>query len=1328
MDLKVVQRKSLNVALASTMVLSLMAPAAAQNVSASELKIQNLLISEYIEGSSYNKALEIYNGTDAPIDLSEYTLESYINGDSSSKNTLELTGTLQPGNVFVIANNQADTAVKDKADLLLGANSVATFNGNDPIVLLHNGTIIDSLGQAGNASDFAKNATLVRKSTVTTGDTDVTDAFDSSQWTALAEDDFSNLGTYGEAADPGAGEPVVLSTIADARTNAVNTVVKVEGFVTASMGAGGKTNLYIQDDTAGIVVRASGLTAQPGDKVLVEGKLKDYHGLAQIEPATASDVTVTTPSAGVPAPYSLTANEMSTNGELYEGTFVKFTNVTIESVNQYGEFTVSDASGEFMAAPDNVGLLEVGKTYENILGVVDYSYGNFKLIPRSAFDVIETVFSVRADPASGNVVEGTEISLYTAAEGGVIYYTIDGSEPTEASTEYTTPIEITTDMTIKAVVMKDGETSEVATFTYKALKATDGLSIHDIQGEGHESPYKDMNVTNVEGIVTKLDGSNAFFMQTENPDDNEATSEGIFVYKRNSGVQVGDKVSVDGRIVEYREDGYSDANDLLTTEISGSSITILSSGNSLPEAVVIGEDRTPPTENIEDDNMTSFDPETDGLDFYESLEGMLIEIPNATVTGPVKYDELPVVTVTSADQVRTRAGGVLIQPNDYNPERMLIDVDGINLNAKTGDTLSGPVTGVVSYDYSNFKIRPTGVFPEVADGGTEREVTSIEAGAEDLTVASYNIENFHKGVGEEKISRIADSIINNMKTPDIIGLVEVQDNNGPDDDGTTDASESYQAIIDAIVTAGGPAYEFTEIAPEDKTDGGQPGGNIRVGFIYNPDRVQLADKEAGDASTAVGVTENGLTHNPGRIDPTNEAFDDSRKALAAEFVFNGEKVFVVANHFNSKRGDGALFGAEHPIFLGSEVQRLKQAAVINEFVNDINSKVEDANVVVLGDLNDFEFSAPINALEGDILTNMMEKLPLEERYTYIYQGNSQVLDHILVSNNLADITEIDSININADFSEQDGRASDHDPVLANIQFSKEVEVYRVSGADRYQTAIEISKKGWESADTVVIARGDAFPDALAGAPLAYKLDAPILLTQQNYMSKEIRDEIKRLGATKAVILGGEAAVSNYVDYQINGLGVKTERISGADRFETAANIAARLGGSPEKAVIANAYTFADALSVASYASQNGYPIVLTEQGKLPASSSKAIKWIDEQIVVGGENAVSTKVFKSLSNAERFSGIDRYATSAVIAKSLTPVTNKAIVATGKNFADALAGSVLAAKQGAEILLVQPTEVPGVILDAIEADQITKFHIIGGVNAVDEAVAEKLRREE
>ena len=173
------------------------------------------------------------------------------------------------------------------------------------------------------------------------------------------------------------------------------------------------------------------------------------------------------------------------------------------------------------------------------------------------------------------------------------------------------------------------------------------------------------------------------------------------------------------------------------------------------------------------------------------------------------------------------------------------------------------------------------------------------------------------------------------------------------------------------------------------------------------------------------------------------------KPLAAQFEFKGKSVIVVASHFNSKGGDQPLFGKNQPPVLSSEVQRLQIAEIVNNFVKDIKAQDPNANVILTGDFNDFEFSAPLAKLKGTELTNMIEKVPFEQRYSYTYQGNSQVLDHILVSNNLAASTEVDIVHINSSFMEQHGRASDHDPVLIQTDLSEEVvspqKVYNITG-------------------------------------------------------------------------------------------------------------------------------------------------------------------------------------------------------------------------------------------------------------------------------------------
>ncbi len=148
------------------------------------------------------------------------------------------------------------------------------------------------------------------------------------------------------------------------------------------------------------------------------------------------------------------------------------------------------------------------------------------------------------------------------------------------------------------------------------------------------------------------------------------------------------------------------------------------------------------------------------------------------------------------------------------------------------------------------------------------------------------------------------------------------------------------------------------------------------------------------------------------------------------FEVNGETLYLINNHFNSKGGDSALFGDEQPPVLESEVQRLLQAQVVHDFVAEMLAVDPDANIVVMGDLNDFQFSAPVLLLQGDLLTNLVNTLPVEERYSYIYDGNCQILDQMLVSSNMLEkLVEYDILHINSEFDYQN-RFSDHDPALA----------------------------------------------------------------------------------------------------------------------------------------------------------------------------------------------------------------------------------------------------------------------------------------------------------
>jgi 2',3'-cyclic-nucleotide 2'-phosphodiesterase (5'-nucleotidase family) len=578
------------------------------------------------------------------------------------------------------------------------------------------------------------------------------------------------------------------------------------------------------------------------------------------------------------------------------------------------------------------------------------------------------------------------------------------------------------------------------------FEGVEGLKIYDIQGAAHVSPYKDQNVKAVEGIVTYVVDSSNFYMQSVTPDDDVKTSEGILVYKPGHAAALGDHVTVNGLVKEWVLDGYSDRfdTDLAMTEINAQngSVTKIASNLELPTPIVIDKN-TVPSQVVDNDQFGVFDPSEDGIDYYESLEGMRVSIENPIAVAPQKYGEVPVIAGKVEGKLYTTPGGLPITKDNMNPERLHLLFGNRDFVAKTGDQFNGTVTGVVSYSFQNYKILTNEAdLPELIESSYTQETTDIEKASDKLTVATYNMENYTQAE-TEKTAKIAESIVNNLKTPDIIGLVEVQDNNG-ESAGGTDADQNYQALIDAIKAVGGPAYEWTDIAPVDGQDGGAPNGNIRVGFIYNPERVTLKAGTKGTATQAVGYENGSLTLNPGRIDPTNSAFNSSRKPLAAEFTFNGEEVIVIANHFNSKRGDQPIFGQNQPPVLGSETQRMAIAGVVNSFIKDVKSKNADANIVVVGDLNDFEFSNPLTALKGNELTNLIEMVPAAERFTYNYQGNSQVLDHLLVSNNLASSAEIDIVHLNSPFMEAHGRVSDHDAILAQLDLTNGEEPYQLS--------------------------------------------------------------------------------------------------------------------------------------------------------------------------------------------------------------------------------------------------------------------------------------------
>ncbi|MBO0588978.1 endonuclease [Sporosarcina sp. E16_8] len=1100
-------KKPINTMLAASLVAGLVVPAIPATVSAAT-NATDLIISEYMEGSGENKALELYNGTGNEINLKDYKLELYSNGSPTVSQTLSFAETdkVASGAIYVLVKDHSNTdaSLKSKANKL--DSTVINFNGDDVLVLKKDNVVIDSIGQVGKRINFGLDVTLVRNSSVTTGDKIIDDAFNPSvEWTAFPKDDSSNLGSHtmdGSTPvdpDPDPGEPAETISISDARATKLGETVTIKAIVAANL----KNTMSVQDATGGIAVRPSSLAATVGDEVILTGTLAEFKGLLQLDAAT---IVEKTENVGAPTLKVVTGAEVN---EANESLLVQTKLVTLTSVDANFNYKATDGTTEFIVRDENNALgLAVGNQYESIAGIVQQFDADYQIIPRSQQDIVadsSVIQPVFANPGSGTFVGGTTVTLSTSTANAQILYTVDGKDPIGNGTEYGTPIEIKENTTLKAVVKaEDGSLSEVKTFDYTI---TDSLQIHDIQGGGHMSTFADKTVEGIEGVVTysfTLSGSTYYTVQTPDAlaDDNPNTSEAILLYSGNSSwpIKVGDLVAVSGKVTEYAIDGYDDrqTTDMKTTQINvrndqGGNVTVVKKDVALPAPIIIDE-KNLPTKHIDSDNLAVFNPDVDAIDFWESLESMRVQVGDVKTVAPQDNGDL--VTVLESKKTNSLHGGLLLEENNQNADRIQFRLEpngtARSFEVATGDKFRGPIVGIVGYSYQNYKIYASldEMKAKHSKGSATPEKTAIVKADDKVTIASYNLENFSnnkKSTTDDKAKKLARAFASDMQSPDIVGVTEVQDNNGQDA-GNSEASQSYERLIAEIVKAGGVKYEYANIDPVNNQDGGAPNANIRVGFLYNPARVTLTKgNPQGDAIKAVEYKDGKLTLNPGRIDPTNAAFASSRKPLAAQFDFQGESVIVIANHWNSKNGDTPLFGSQQPPVYKSEVQRHKIANIVNDFVKDVKSQNPKANVVSLGDFNDFQFSETLKIHEGDTMTNMINKVETADRYSYVFGGNSQVLDHILVTNNLVDKTAIDILHINADFTDMAGRASDHDPVLVQIDLaggdvvvpSEAEKAYNIKNLKTKKLTIGKPSVSVTLDDTSVITDGIVFTGAYA---------------------------------------------------------------------------------------------------------------------------------------------------------------------------------------------------------------------------------------------------------
>jgi len=867
---------------------------------------------------------------------------------------------------------------------------------------------------------------------------------------------------------------------------------------------------------------------------------------------TASGVALTSNQSYVPGTGTATTDDDLTPGlysvqlsatatEVDNGAYQGQTTGTVEElrevINTAGNWvTGNDPAG--LPAPPAAFTIDEGGSGETVsindVSIAEGDTGTTLLtftVTRSGNTGAFTLDFATADGTATTADDDYEANsgTLTFISGGDLSQTISviingdtGTEPNETLT-----------VTLSNLVGSAGTTTiadaaGTGTITNDELVFTE---IAAIQGAGHRSPLvttltgsptgtnnvaqsgnSGSNRYNVEGVVTAI-ATNGFYIQDATPDADAATSDGIFVFTSSAPaatITVGETVRIlNTQVSEFRGATNNLSVTQLSATVSGASIVELG-GNTAIAPVVIGGPGglVPPAGSVDDDGFTSYDPATDNLDFWESLEGMLVEIANpvaisltsdfrtrdpadpSNAAGPPNQEIWVLAEGTYDPAILTPRGVPLLTETDTNPERIQIDdlTPGVDLPPVAPGAVLESVTGVVNYDFQSYEILTTGV-TVITPSALAEETTTIGRDFRQLTIAAYNVENLDPvvedtaagsvagndlytrlgnsddDVGSGKYAAHARHIAQNLGAPTIVALQEVQDSDGATISSIVDATATLQLLVDLIEDLHGITYAFAfENPPSSNQDGGQPNANIRPAFLYRPDIVTLVDTQR--------ITDPDTTEADGFA---GDDFAASRKPLEGTFLFNGQTIIVINNHFNSKGGDNAIAGNVQPPVLTSEAQRVEQAKIVNARVDELLAADPGAKVIVAGDLNDFAWSLPNRTLDGSaggsqVLTDLaVALLPTGERTSYIFNGNAQALVHMLVSDTLLDEAApvFDIVRLNADLATG---VSDHDPALARFDF-------RAFAEHLVLTAGRDSVDGGGGADTL---DGGGGIDTLAG--------------------------------------------------------------------------------------------------------------------------------------------------------------------------------------------------------------------------------------------------------
>ncbi len=292
------------------------------------------------------------------------------------------------------------------------------------------------------------------------------------------------------------------------------------------------------------------------------------------------------------------------------------------------------------------------------------------------------------------------------------------------------------------------------------------------------------------------------------------------------------------------------------------------------------------------------------------------------------------------------------------------------------------------------------------------------------------------------------------------------------------------------------------------------------------------------------------------------------------------------------------------------------------------------------------------------------------------------------------------------------------------------EVGRLSGSDRYLTAVKVSQQFAPGVHTVFVATGEKFPDALAAAARAGHLHSPVLLTPHDRVPSVVRAELLRLQPQRVVLVGGLSSIDAVTATEIDRItaDAPVRRLSGANRYETAAKIAAQFG-SADIVFVATGENFPDALAGSARAGALHAPLLLVEHNRIPAATRAQLSRLEpEQIVLlGGTGSVSSLVRAQLGgygDVDRVAGADRYETAALLARDY-PTAASVYVSSGLRWPDALSAAARAGGLGVPVILVRQDSIPASSWAELDRLDPSRVWVTGGPSSVSDGVLDQLR---